>query len=69
MAGMKVMSLKQCLDQFWKSNTVLHDLLGSLKEAILEEDLENQNKGGSSILAKKGSGSTGYQEVKNCQYQ
>lgn len=55
------MSLKEYLNQFWKDNAVLHELLGSLKEAILEEDLEMQNKG--SISAKKGSGSTGFQEV------
>jgi len=57
------MSLKGYMNQFWKDNAVLHELLGSLKEAILEEDLEMQNKGG--IVAKKGSGSTGFQEVTN----
>ncbi|KAG0210280.1 DIS3 mitotic control [Mortierella sp. NVP41] len=60
--GITVMSLKEYLTQFWPKTAVLHELLTSLKEAILEEDLENKNQG--SIISKKGSGGTGYQEYK-----
>jgi DIS3-like exonuclease 1 len=55
------MSLKEYLDTFWPFNMVLHELLDSLKEAILEEDLEEPNQG--AATSKKGHGVTGYQEV------
>lgn len=54
------MSLKEYLDQYWPSSAVLHELLGSLKEAILEEDLISQSQ--DSVVSKKATG-TGYQEV------
>ncbi|KAG0346829.1 DIS3 mitotic control [Podila minutissima] len=60
-AGVTVMSLKEYLDQYWPSSAVLHELLGSLKEAILEEDLISQSQ--DSIVSKKAA-STGYQEYK-----
>ncbi|CAO3569283.1 unnamed protein product [Mortierella alpina] len=59
--GITVTTLKEYLTTFWPANAVLHELLGSLKEAILEEDLENQ--GQKSLGSKKKSG-TGYQEYK-----
>ncbi|KAF9404664.1 DIS3 mitotic control, partial [Podila epigama] len=59
--GISVMSLKGYLDQFWPSSAVLHELLGSLKEAILEEDLIKQSQ--DAVLSRK-SGNTGYQEYK-----
>ncbi|KAF8938186.1 DIS3 mitotic control [Dissophora ornata] len=62
MTGITVLSLKDYLTKYWPATSVLHQLLTSLKEAILEEDLENQNNG--SVLSKKGSGATGYQEYK-----
>ncbi|KAG0371977.1 DIS3 mitotic control [Mortierella sp. AD032] len=61
-AGITVMSLREYLTKFWPNTAVLHELLTSLKEAILEEDLENKNQG--SIITKKGSSGTGYQEYK-----
>ncbi|KAG0283765.1 DIS3 mitotic control [Linnemannia gamsii] len=60
--GITVMSLKEYLIKFWPKTAVLHELLTSLKEAILEEDLENQTQG--STTSKKSSGGTGYQEYK-----
>ncbi|KAF9362619.1 DIS3 mitotic control [Mortierella sp. NVP85] len=60
--GITVMSLKEYLDTFWPFNMVLHELLDSLKEAILEEDLEEPNQG--TATSKKGHGVTGYQEYK-----
>lgn len=60
-AGITVMSLKEYLTKFWPKTAVLHELLTSLKEAILEEDLENKTQGSTS--SKKSSGGTGYQEV------
>ncbi|KAF9315495.1 DIS3 mitotic control [Podila horticola] len=60
-AGVIVMSLKEYLDQYWPSSAVLHELLGSLKEAILEEDLISQSQ--DSVVSKKATG-TGYQEYK-----
>lgn len=53
------MSLKEYLDQYWPTSAVLHELLGSLKEAILEEDLMSQSP--DSVVSKKAG--TGYQEV------
>ncbi|KAF9185075.1 DIS3 mitotic control [Haplosporangium sp. Z 11] len=61
-SGITVLTLKEYLERFWPANAMLHELLGSLKDAILEEDLENQNQGLHS--SKKGSGVTGYQEYK-----
>ncbi|KAG0053276.1 DIS3 mitotic control [Gryganskiella cystojenkinii] len=61
-AGVKVLSLKGYLNQYWAKKAELHELLGSLKEAILEEDLELQSKGG--IVSKKNAQSTGFQEYK-----
>ncbi|KAG0197124.1 DIS3 mitotic control [Mortierella sp. GBA30] len=60
-SGITVMTLKEYLNAFWPSTAVLHELLGSLKEAILEGDSESQNLG--LIAAKKNAG-TGYQEYK-----
>ncbi|KAG0301344.1 DIS3 mitotic control [Dissophora globulifera] len=60
--GITVMSLKEYLTTYWPTTSVLHELLMSLKEAILEEDLENQNQ--TSSGSKKGSSATGYQEYK-----
>ncbi|KAG9067492.1 DIS3 mitotic control [Linnemannia hyalina] len=60
--GITVMSLKEYLTKFWPKTAVLHELLTSLKEAILEEDLENKTHGSTS--SKKSSGGTGYQEYK-----
>ncbi|KAF9906263.1 DIS3 mitotic control [Linnemannia zychae] len=60
--GITVLSLKEYLTKFWPKTAVLHELLTSLKEAILEEDLESKNQG--SIITKKGSSGTGYQEYK-----
>ncbi|KAF9118762.1 DIS3 mitotic control [Mortierella sp. GBA39] len=60
--GVTVMSLKEYLTKFWSKTAVLHELLTSLKEAILEEDLENKIQGSTS--SKKSSGGTGYQEYK-----
>lgn len=57
------MSLKEYLDQYWPKSAVLHELLGSLKEAILEEDLISQSQ--DSVVSKKAG--TGYQEVETCQ--
>lgn len=59
--GITVMSLKEYLTRFWPKTDVLHELLTSLKGAILEEDLENQTQG--STTSKKSSGGTGFQEV------
>ncbi|KAF9915077.1 DIS3 mitotic control [Lobosporangium transversale] len=61
-SGIVVMSLKTYLDEYWPTGLVLHELLGSLKEAILEEDLDCQNKGLS--ISRKGSNGIGYQEYK-----
>ncbi|KAG0363801.1 DIS3 mitotic control [Gamsiella multidivaricata] len=61
-SGITVMSLKEYLTTYWPTSAVLHELLDSLKEAILEEDLDSQDLG--SALSKKGSGGTGYQEYK-----
>lgn len=55
------MNLKDYLTKFWPKTAVLHELLTSLKEAILEDDLENKTQGSTSL--KKSSGGTGYQEV------
>ncbi|KAF9551474.1 DIS3 mitotic control [Mortierella hygrophila] len=60
--GITVMSLKEYLTKFWPKTAVLHELLASLKEAILEEDLENKTHGSTS--SKKSSGGTGFQEYK-----
>ncbi|KAF9973607.1 hypothetical protein BGZ65_009174, partial [Modicella reniformis] len=57
--GITVMSLKEYLNEFWPWSVVLHELLNSLKEAILEEDLELQSQG--TVLSRK-SGTTGYEE-------
>ena len=54
------MTLKEYLTTFWPTSAVLHELLGSLKEAILEEDLESQSHGN---LGSKKKAGTGYQEV------
>ncbi|KAF9574471.1 DIS3 mitotic control [Mortierella alpina] len=59
--GITVMTLKEYLTAFWPANAVLHQLLGSLKEAILEEDLQNQSQGNLGLKKKAG---TGYQEYK-----
>ncbi|KAG9323359.1 hypothetical protein KVV02_000941 [Mortierella alpina] len=59
--GISVMTLKDYLTTFWPANAVLHELLGSLKEAILDEDLENRSHG--NLGSKKKTG-TGYQEYK-----
>ncbi|KAH7036520.1 DIS3-like exonuclease 1 [Linnemannia elongata] len=60
--GITVMNLKDYLTKFWPKTAVLHELLTSLKEAILEDDLENKTQGSTSL--KKSSGGTGYQEYK-----
>ncbi|KAG0336109.1 DIS3 mitotic control [Podila humilis] len=60
-AGVSIMSLKEFLIKFWPTTTVLHELLGSLKEAILEEDLATQNQ---DYLVFKKTAGTGYQEYK-----
>jgi DIS3-like exonuclease 1 len=54
------MSPKEYLNTFWPAHLVLHELLNSLKEAILEEDLDNLTQ---TVGGKKGSAATGYQEV------
>ncbi|KAF9396058.1 DIS3 mitotic control [Podila verticillata] len=58
--GVMVMSLKEYLDRYWPTSAVLHELLASLKEAILEEDLMSQSQ--DSVVSKKAG--TGYQEYK-----
>ncbi|KAG0024231.1 DIS3 mitotic control [Entomortierella chlamydospora] len=60
--GISVMSPEEYLNKVWPGASILHELLSSLKEAILEEDLENQHQG--SAISKKSSGATGYQEYK-----
>ncbi|KAF9438282.1 DIS3 mitotic control [Entomortierella beljakovae] len=60
--GISVMSPKEFLDQYWSSSTILHELLSSLKEAILEEDIETQSQGSTNL--KKMLGTTGYKEYK-----
>ncbi|KAF9331722.1 DIS3 mitotic control [Linnemannia elongata] len=60
--GITVMNLKDYLTKFWPKTAVLHELLTSLKEAILEDDLENKTQGSTNL--KKSSGGTGYQEYK-----
>ncbi|KAF9199356.1 DIS3 mitotic control [Haplosporangium sp. Z 27] len=60
--GISVMSPEEYLNKFWPDASILHELLRSLKEAILEEDLENGYQG--SVISKKSLGGTGYQEYK-----
>lgn len=55
------MSPKDYLNRFWPTHSVLHGLLNSLKEAILEEDLEALSQ--RTVVPKKESGAIGYQEV------
>ncbi|KAF9115824.1 DIS3 mitotic control [Mortierella sp. AM989] len=56
--GISVMSPKEYLDKFWPSSSLLHELLSSLKEAILEDDLETQG------ISKKSAVTSGFQEYK-----
>ncbi|KAF9355520.1 DIS3 mitotic control [Mortierella sp. AD094] len=60
--GISVMSPEEYLNKFWPSASILHELLSSLKEAILEEDLETQHQ--VSAISKKSSAAAGYQEYK-----
>ncbi|KAG0269219.1 DIS3 mitotic control [Actinomortierella ambigua] len=68
--GITVMTLKQYLNSYWQQTPVLHDLLDSLKEAILEEDemmtQQQQQRHTSQSLpgAKKPSNTTGYTDYK-----
>ncbi|KAG0222836.1 hypothetical protein B0O80DRAFT_474034 [Mortierella sp. GBAus27b] len=56
-----IMSPKEYLNTFWPAHLVLHELLSSLKGAILEEDLDSITQ---AVGGKKGSAATGYQEYK-----
>ncbi|KAF9973845.1 DIS3 mitotic control [Actinomortierella ambigua] len=74
--GITVMTLKQYFNSYWQNTPVLHDLLDSLKEAILEEDeaiaqqqqqQQQQQQSGTTTITKKSTGtcpSTGYTEYK-----
>ncbi|KAF9166308.1 DIS3 mitotic control [Actinomortierella ambigua] len=68
--GITVMTLKQYLNSYWQQTPVLHDLLDSLKEVILEEDemmtQQQQQRHTSQPLpgAKKPSNTTGYTDYK-----
>ncbi|KAG0244576.1 DIS3 mitotic control [Actinomortierella wolfii] len=61
--GLTVMTLKQYLNSYWKNTTVLHELLDSLKEAVLEEDEATSGRHGSKKSG-HGNSSTGYTEYK-----
>ncbi|RUS33522.1 hypothetical protein BC938DRAFT_471221 [Jimgerdemannia flammicorona] len=65
--GIVVCSVKQYLDRFWPGCAVLHELMGSLKDAVFEEDLTLERirmtgKVGE-LLKKSNVGEPGYEEV------
>ncbi|RUS18764.1 hypothetical protein BC937DRAFT_88378 [Endogone sp. FLAS-F59071] len=59
-----VCSVKQYLDQFWPGHTVLHDLMASLEDAVMEEDLERIRVIGKigELARKNGTAELGYKE-------